>query len=147
MTGLSWAAGSQLHGLDVVQRRVPAVRRLAVGFGLIAVGVLGPALTSLDALPGRQSGWRSGAWPGSGWGSCLPTLSTQLLLFAPVRDQGRITAASSLTGSVAQAVGLAAAGALIAWQAPDLPGWLFATTMTACAAVGAVGLAAARRAG
>ena len=69
-------------------------------------------------------------------GVVSPTLSTQLLRFAPVSDQGRITAASSLTASVAQAVGLAAAGALIAWQAPDLPGWLFASTMAACAAVG-----------
>ncbi|KRF23533.1 MFS transporter [Phycicoccus sp. Soil803] len=146
VTGLSWAAGSQLHGLDVVQRRVPAVRRLAVGFSLITVGVLGPALTSLDALP-VVIGLALWGVAGLGMGIVSPTLSTQLLLFAPVRDQGRITAASSLTASVAQAIGLAAAGALIAWQAPDLPGWLFATTMTACAAVGAVGLAAARRAG
>jgi hypothetical protein len=64
-----------------------------------------------------------------------------------VHDQGRITAASSLTASVAQAVGLAVAGALIAWQAPDLPGWLFASTMAGCAAVGVIGFAAARRAG
>ena len=146
VTGLCWAAGSQLHGLDVVQRRVPAVRRLAVGFALITVGVLGPALTSLDALP-VVAGLAVWGVAGLGMGIVSPTLSTQLLLFAPVSDQGRITAASSLTASVAQAIGLAAAGALIAWQAPDLPGWLFAATMTACAAVGAVGLAAARRAG
>lgn len=146
VTGLSWAAGSQLHGLDVVQRRVPAVRRLAIGFALITVGVLGPALTSLDALP-VVAGLALWGVAGLGMGIVSPTLSTQLLLFAPVGDQGRITAASSLTASVAQAVGLAAAGALIAWQAPDLPGWLFATTLAACAAVGAVGVAAARRAG
>jgi hypothetical protein len=146
VTGLSWAAGSQLHGLAVVQRRVPAVRRLAVGFALIAVGVLGPALTSLDALP-VVAGLVLWGVAGLGMGIVSPTLSTQLLLFAPVSDQGRITAASSLTASVAQAIGLAAAGALIAWQAPDLPGWLFAATMAACALVGVVGLAAARRAG
>ena len=146
VTGLSWAAGSQLHGLDVVQRRVPAARRLAVGFALITVGVLGPALTSLDALP-VWAGLALWGIAGLGMGIVSPTLSTQLLRYAPVSDQGRITAASSLTASVAQAVGLAAAGALIAWQAPDLPGWLFASTMAACAAVGAVGLAAARRAG
>ena len=146
VTGLSWAAGSQLHGLDVVQRRVPAVRRLSVGFALITVGVLGPALTSLDALP-VVVGLSLWGVAGLGMGVVSPTLSTQLLLYAPLSDQGRITAASSLTASVAQAVGLAAAGALIAWQAPELPGWLFAATMTACAAVGAVGLAASRRAG
>jgi MFS family permease len=146
VTGLSWAAGSQLHGLAVVQRRVSAVRRLAVGFALIAVGVLGPALTSLDALP-IVAGLVLWGVAGLGMGIVSPTLSTQLLLFAPVSDQGRITAASSLTASVAQAIGLAAAGALIAWQAPDLPGWLFAATMAACALVGVVGLAATRRAG
>ena len=146
VTGLSWATGSQLHGLDAVQRRVPAVHRLAVGFGLITVGLLGPALTSLDALP-VVAGLALWGVAGLGMGIVSPTLSTQLLRFAPVSDQGRITAASSLTASVAQAVGLAAAGALIAWQAPDLPGWLFAITIAACAAVGAVGLAAARRAG
>ena len=146
VTGLSWATGSQLHGLDFVQRRVPAVRRLVVGFALITVGVLGPALTSLDALP-VVAGLALWGVAGLGMGIVSPTLSTQLLLFAPVSDQGRITAASSLTASVAQAIGLAGAGALIAWQAPNLPGWLFAATMTACAAVGAVGLAAARRAG
>lgn len=146
VTGLTWAAGSQLHGLDVVQRRVPAARRLAVGFALITVGVLGPALTSLAALP-VWAGLALWGVAGLGMGIVSPTLSTQLLRYAPVSDQGRITAASSLTASVAQAVGLAAAGALIAWQAPDLPGWLFASTMAACAAVGAVGLAAARRAG
>jgi MFS family permease len=146
VTGLSWATGSQLHGLDVVQRRVPAVRRLAAGFTLITVGLLGPALTSLDVLP-VAPGLVLWGIAGLGMGIVSPTLSTQLLLFAPVSDQGRITAASSLTASVAQAVGLAATGALIAWQAPDLPGWLFASAMAGCAAVGAVGVAAARRAG
>jgi MFS family permease len=146
VTGLCWAAGSQLHGLDVVQRRVGAVRRLQVGFALITVGVLGPALTSIDAL-GVVAGLVLWGVAGVGMGIVSPTLSTQLLLFAPVADQGRITAASSLTASVAQAVALAAAGALIAWQAPALPGWVFAGVMAASAGTGALGWAAARRAG
>jgi MFS family permease len=146
VTGLCWAAGSQLHGLDAVQRRVSPVCRLQIGFGLIAVGLLGPALTSLDRLP-VAVGLALWGMAGLGMGVVSPTLSTQLLRFAPVQDQGRITAASSLTASVAQAVGLAAAGALIAWQAPDLPGWLFAATMAGCAAVGVLGFVAARRAG
>lgn len=146
VTGLCWAAGSQLHGLDVVQRRVDAVRRLQVGFALITLGVLGPALSSVDAL-GVVPGLALWGVAGLGMGIVSPTLSTQLLRFAPVADQGRITAASSLTASVAQAVALAVAGALIAWQAPALPGWLFAGVMVASAAVGAVGWAAARRAG
>lgn len=146
VTGLCWAAGSQLHGLDIVQRRVPAVRRLQIGFALICVGILGPALTSAQLLPVVPALVLWGV-AGVGMGVVSPTLSTQLLLFAPVADQGRITAASSLTASVAQAVALAVAGALIAWQAPALPGWLFAATMVASAAIGALGWAAARRAG
>ena len=146
VTGLCWAAGSQAHGLNVVQRRVAAVRRLQVGFALIAVGILGPALTSLELLPVLPALVLWGV-AGVGMGIVSPTLSTQLLKFAPVSDQGRITAASSLTASVAQAVALAVAGALIAWQAPALPGWLFAGVMVASAAIGAVGWAAARRAG
>jgi MFS family permease len=146
VTGLCWAAGSQVHGLDAVQRRVSPVHRLQIGFGLIAVGVLGPALTSLHSLP-VATGLALWGLAGLGMGVVSPTLSTQLLRFAPVQDQGRITAASSLTASVAQAVGLSAAGALIAWQAPDLPGWLFASTMAGCAMVGVVGFVAARRAG
>ena len=146
ITGLCWAAGSQVHGLDAVQRRVSPVRRLQTGFGLIAVGLLGPALTSLQSLPVAPG---LGLWglAGLGMGVVSPTLSTQLLRFAPVQDQGRVTAASSLTASVAQAVGLAVVGTLIAWQAPDLPGWLFATTMAGCAMIGVVGFGAARRAG
>ena len=146
VTGLCWAAGSQLHGLDVVQRRVGAVRRLQVGFALITVGLLGPALNSVDVL-GVVAGLVLWGVAGLGMGIVSPTLSTQLLRLAPVADQGRITAASSLTASVAQAVALAAAGALIAWQAPALPGWLFAVVMVASAATGALGWAAARRAG
>ena len=146
VTGLCWAAGSQLHGLDAVQRRVPAVRRLQVGFALITAGILGPALTSVALLPVVPALVLWGV-AGIGMGIVSPTLSTQLLLSAPASDQGRITAASSLTASVAQAVALAAAGALIAWQAPALPGWLFAGVMVASAAIGALGWAAARRSG
>ncbi|GAB3076650.1 MFS transporter [Pedococcus soli] len=146
VTGLCWAAGSQLHGLDAVQRRVGAVRRLQVGFALITVGIAGPALSSLGLLP-VAPGLVLWGVAGLGMGIVSPTLSTQLLLLAPVSDQGRITAASSLTASVAQAVALAGAGALIAWQAPALPGWLFAAVMVGSAAIGALGWAAARRAG
>jgi hypothetical protein len=117
-----------------------------VGFALITVGLLGPALTSVDAL-GVVAGLVLWGVGGVGMGIVSPTLSTQLLLFAPMADQGRITAASSLTASVAQAVALAAAGALIAWQAPALPGWLFVGVMVASAATGALGWVASRRAG
>ncbi len=145
VTGLCWAAGSQLHGLDLVQRRVGAVHRLRFGFSLVSVGILGPALVSADLAP-VVPGLVLWGVAGLGMGVVSPTLSTQLLHLVPEGDRGRVIAASSLTGSVAQAVALAGAGAAIAWQAPDLPGWLFAATMLASAGLGAVGVAGAARA-
>lgn len=146
VTGLCWATGSQLHGLDLVQRRVGPVARLRLGFALVAAGILGPALTSLEVLP-VVPGLVLWGVAGLGMGVVSPTLSTQLLALAPVADQGSTTAASSLMASVAQAAAMAATGAAIAWQEPDLPGALFAVAMAASATVGVVGWAAARRGG
>ena len=146
VTGLSWAAGSQLHGLDVVQRRVGPAARLRLGFALVAAGILGPALTSLEVLP-VGAGLVLWGVAGLGMGVVSPTLSTQLLALSPVADQGRTTAASSLMASVAQGAAMAITGAAIAWQEPDLPGALFAVVMAASATVGLVGWAAARRGG
>lgn len=145
VTGVCWAAGSQLHGLAVVQRRVTPAARLRVGFALITVGVLGPALTAVGVVPVWLALVLWGV-AGLGMGGVSPTLSTQLLALSPVAEQGRNTAASALTGSVSQAVALAVVGAGIAWQAPALPGWLFAVGMGAGAAVGVVGLLGAGRA-
>ena len=146
VTGVAWAAGSQLHGLRVVQARTGPATRLRVGFALIAVGAAGPALTSLEVLP-VWAGLGLWAVAGVGMGVTSPTLSTQMLALSPEDSQGRTTAASSLTGSVTQAVALAVVGAAIAWLDPSLPGWLFATVMLAGAAVALCGTATAHRAG
>lgn len=145
VTGLCWAAGSQLHGLRVVQARSTAPLRLRVGFALIAGGLVGPALVSLEAMP-VAAGLVLWGVAGVGMGVVSPTLSTQLLALSPVDAQGRNTAASSLTGSVTQAVALALVGAVIAWQAPALPGELFAAVMLGCGVVAVTGLVTARRA-
>jgi MFS family permease len=146
ITGLCWAAGSQLHGLSAVQARWSAPMRLRLGFALIAVGVLGPALTALHLLP-VWAGLAAWGLAGIGMGITSPTLATQMLALSPVADQGRNTAAASLAGSVTQAVALAVVGAGIAWQAPSLPGWLFAAGMGGGSAIGLMGLVGARRAG
>jgi MFS family permease len=146
VTGVAWAAGSQLHGLRVVQARTGAAARLRVGFALIAVGAVGPALTSLQSLP-VWAGLTLWGVAGVGMGLTSPTLSTQMLALSPLESQGRNTAASSLTGSVTQAVALAVVGAAIAALEPALPGWLFAAVMLAGAGVALVGTATARRAG
>jgi MFS family permease len=145
VTGLFWAAGSQIHSLDAVQRHVSPVRRLQIGFSLIAAGVLGPALLSLHLVP-VWLGLALWAVAGVGMGLSSPTLSTQMLALSATAAQGRSTAAANVTGSVAQSLTLAAAGALIAWQAPALPGWLFAAIMGSGGLIGAAGAALSGRA-
>jgi hypothetical protein len=145
VTGLFWSVGSQVNGHSWVQRRVPAVRRLRIGFGLITAGVAGPALLSLQVVP-VWLGLSLWAVAGVGMGLSSPTLSTHLLSLSPIESQGRYTAASNLTGSVSQSLTLGAAGALIAWQAPVLPGWLFAVVMAAGGLVALAGAALAGRA-
>jgi MFS family permease len=145
ITGLSWAAGSQVQGLNAVQATVPAVARLRIGFTLIGVGALGPALLALGQVP-LWAGLALWGVAGVGMGLASPTLSTQLLALTPDADQGRNTAATNLAGSVSQAVALAAAGALVAWLAPDLPGWMFAAIIAAGSAMAFVGTALAHRA-
>ena len=145
VTGLFWAAGSQIHGLGAVQRHVEPVRRLRIGFSLIAIGVFGPALLSLD-LTTLWAGLALWAVAGLGMGLSSPTLSTQMLALSPTTVQGRNTAAGNVTASVTQSVTLGAAGALIAWQTPSLPGWLFAAIMASGGVIGLAGAVLAGRA-
>ena len=145
VTGLFWAAGSQIHGLVAVQRHVEPVRRLRIGFSLIAIGVFGPALLSLELIP-VWAGLALWAVAGLGMGLSSPTLSTQMLALSPTTVQGRNTAAGNVTGSVTQSVTLGAAGALIAWQTPSLPGWLFAAIMASGGLIGLAGAVLAGRA-
>lgn len=137
ITGIFWAAGSNLQSLTAVQRRTSVVARLRVGFVLISAGSLGPALLAVDLVPA----WTGlGLWAAAsiGIGICSPTISTHVLALSSEADQGRNSAASMLAPSVSQAVAFAASGAAIAWQAPHLTGALFAGVMGAAAALGAL---------
>lgn len=146
ITGVCWALGSNLNGLDGVQRRSSPGTRLRLGFGLIAVGLAGPTVLSLRAMP-LWAGLALWALAGLGIGICSPTLSTQLLALSPTEDQGRNTAAVGLAGSIASALALALSGAAIALAAPRLSGGLFAGIMAGAALLALTGVLVGPRAG
>ncbi|NNM47899.1 MFS transporter [Knoellia koreensis] len=145
ITGVFWAAGSQLQGLRAVQARASVVGLLRSGFALITAGLVGPVLLALDAVPVwlGLAGWAVAA---TGIGITSPTISTHVLTLSTEADQGRNSAASFLAPSVTQALAFAASGAAIAWQAPHLTGGLFAVVMAACVVMAAAALALSPRA-
>ncbi|WP_270886950.1 MFS transporter [Pedococcus sp. 5OH_020] len=145
VTGLFWALGSQLQGLDHVQARTSVPSRLRIGFALVTVGLVGPTLLAVSLLP-AWAGLGMWALAGVGIGICSPTISTHVLTLSREQDQGRNSAASVLAPAMAQAVSFAASGALIAWEAPDLGGGLFAGIIAACAGLSALALVLAGRA-
>jgi MFS family permease len=145
ITGLFWAAGSNLQSLTAVQRRTSVVARLRTGFVLVTAGSLGPALLAVDLVP-AWTGLGLWAVAAMGIGICSPTISTQVLALSSHADQGRNSAASLLAPSVSQALAFAASGSAIAWQAPHLTGALFAAVMGGAAVLGALGVLPAPRA-
>jgi MFS family permease len=145
ITGLFWAAGSQVQGLAVTQRRTSAVARLRTGFVLVAVGVAGPAMLAVGALP-TWAGLGLWAAAGVGMGLSSPTISTQVLALSTPADQGRNSAATFLAPSVSQAVAYAVSGAAIAWTAPHPAGTVFGMLMGGSVVLAAVGALLAPRA-
>ncbi|MFC6150492.1 MULTISPECIES: MFS transporter [Mumia] len=113
ITGLSWAAGSQLNGTGTVQRRTTTVGRMRVSFCLIAAGVTGPVLVALDAVP-VWLGLALWALAGTGMGIGSPTLANHVLTLTPPDTQGRMSAAAMLSATVAQSLYISFAGALLA---------------------------------
>jgi hypothetical protein len=88
-----------------------------------------------------------GAWAvaATGMGVTSNTLATTLLALAPAARQGQYQAANALLATVASAIPVGAAGAAIAWFAPDLPNGLFAAIMGIGVALGIAGAALAPR--
>lgn len=113
ITGLFWAAGSQLNGTRLVQERTTTVGRMRVSFALIAAGIVGPVLVALDVLP-VWLGLTVWALAGTGMGIGSPTLANHVLTLAPPDAQGRLSGAAMLSATVAQAVYVALAGAALA---------------------------------
>jgi MFS family permease len=144
LTGVFWAAGSQAAARPWVQRRTTAAGRIRVALILIAVGVAGTVLLSLAVVPvwAGLTGW---AVAGTGMGIASNTLATTLLALAPAGRQGQYQAANALLATVASAIPVGAAGAAIAWFAPDLPRGLFGSIMAVGVAVGVCGAALAHR--
>jgi hypothetical protein len=125
VTGVFWAAGSAVHGLDAVQHRFDAAARVRLGFTLIALGGIGPLLLSLGALelvPGL-AGWALAA---TGMGLASPSLSTEIFTLAAPHEQGQATAASQIGASLGSALTTAGGGALIAARHDTLDGGVFA---------------------
>lgn len=125
VTGVFWAAGSAIHGLDAVQHRLDAAARVRLGLALIALGGVGPLLLSLGALelvPGL-AGWALAA---TGMGLASPSLSTEIFTLAPPHEQGQATAASQIGASLGSALTTAGGGALIAARHDTLDGGVFA---------------------
>jgi MFS family permease len=144
LTGVFWAAGSQAAARPWIQQRTTPAGRVRYGLILIGAGVAGPVLLSVDVVPV----WAGlGAWAvaATGMGVTSNTLATTLLALAPAARQGQYQAANALLATVASAIPVGAAGAAIAWFAPDLPNGLFAAIMGIGVALGIGGAALAPR--
>lgn len=146
LTGVCWAAGSMLHGVNAVQDRFAPAVRLRAGFAAITIGLLGPMSLALSDVPLGLGllGW---AVSGLGMGVVSPTLSTQTLALSPASEQGSNQAASQMAASLAISTATGLAGALIALQAPTLTGGLFASIIAMSMLMGAAGFTLAGRAG
>lgn len=139
ITGVFWAAGSAIHGLDAVQARFDAASRVRLGLTLIALGAIGPSLLSLDVVgivPGLL-GWTLAS---TGMGMASPSLATEIFALAPEHEQGQATAASQIGASLGSVLTTAGAGAFIAARHDSLDGGVFAVIMTVSMAVAVLGL-------
>lgn len=134
---LTWSLGSWIRG------RQPDGRDrmlLAVGAGLVGLGVVVAALTVVPAVPVAVTvvGWSSA---GLGMGMCYPTLSLLTLRLSTRAEQGRNTSALQVNESLSIAVVLALLGPLfVALRAHGVvPAYvtMFAIA-TACAAAAVV---------
>jgi len=144
VTGVFWAAGSAIHGLDAVQHRLDAAARVRLGLALIALGGVGPLLLSLGALdlvPGL-AGWALAA---TGMGLASPSLSTEIFTLAPPHEQGQATAASQIGASLGSALTTAGGGALIAARHDTLDGGVFALLIGTSIAAAVIALTLTQR--
>jgi MFS family permease len=110
---LGWAAGSFWQG-----RRpdVPRHRLVRIGFGLVAVAAAGMAVVAQPWSPAWviYPVWVAG---GCGMGLAMSSLSVLLLLFSPPAERGVNSSALQLSDSVASALCIGLAGALVAASA------------------------------
>ncbi len=119
---LGWSAGSWLQGRDHgTPSAASSIRRLRIGFVMLAGGTLSVALALWPSVPiaAAALGWAIG---GMGIGMVFPTLSVLTLRLAPTQEQGAASSALQLADSLFSAVGLALASGLLAalrpWSAP-----------------------------
>ena len=151
ITGVFWAVGSQLNGLDAVQRRLSVAARARLGFALIATGSLGPAMVAVNLVP-VWVGFATWCLAASGIGVCSPNLATNQLDLSPPAEQGRTSAAVAVASGATGALTVSAAGWLIAASTTydaagvqRVPGVTFAVICLAASALALGGMCAASR--
>lgn len=144
VTGSMWALGSWLQSTALLQSRMDSGQRVRLGFLLIALGAVGPfalALGWLALVPGLV-GW---AACGVGMGILSPTLTTAALALAERSEEGQVSSAQVLAGTLGYAVPTAVGGALVARFADQLTGSLFAGLIGMSVVVALAGVAFAGR--
>ncbi len=144
VTGSMWALGSWLQSTAALQARTDSSQRLRLGFVLITVGALGPFALALGwvALVPGMLGW---AACGIGMGILSPTLTTAALALADRSEEGQVSSAQVLAGSLGYAVPTAVGGALIARFSDHLTGPVFAGLIGMSVLVALAGVALAGR--
>jgi MFS family permease len=134
VTGVAWAFGSWLQGLD---HGFPRHRVLRVGLAFLAVGI---GVSTLLALPDLTPWFGLAGWGLAGVGMGISSSTLAVLVLDQSRDdeQGRNNGAAQTSAAAAMAVGLAFGGALVAAAAPS-PGpvvfGVLGAAGTACAVV------------
>jgi MFS family permease len=110
-SGLAWFLGSWFQGR--AGQRIAPERRLQLGLGLIAAGVVTAALCVAPAVPVWVcvAGW---GVAGLGMGVTYPTLSGLTLALSPPNEQGANSSALQLADSLLSSAVLAIGGSLFA---------------------------------
>ena len=141
---LSWTAGAWLQARWIGRYGAPPLIRL--GFGVVAIGVLGFGLVLLPAVP-ILVGVAAWAVAGLGMGFAYSPLSLTVLREAPPESQGAATAGLQLSDVVGTSLGTGVGGALIAYgHREGAEGWVgLALAFAAGAAVAAAGFVLAGR--
>lgn len=148
VSGLSWATGSFWQGRSVaddsIRRRIALMR---AGFGCVALGITGMAVTAVPAVPGWLS-YPSWLVAGLGMGLTMSSLSVTLLRFTTDARRGADSAALQLADATGSALTTAIGGMAVAGAARGVIGYTpaFVVVFLAMAGIASVGFLAAGRA-
>ncbi len=134
---IGWSAGSALQGRISSASRRPTLLRL--GFGLLAVGIVGSSAVVWHAVP-LVTVYPTWIIAGVGIGIAYPTLSVLTLQLSPPAEEGRNTSALQVNDALLQSITLALSGTVFAalvstsHLAPYLAGFAIAASVAALGA-------------